>query len=476
MNLKNKLILLIMSLAIMLPSETYTRSLSKKQKQAIALAAKKLKAKKKTNKNKKKSSSKSKKSKKKSTKAKPKKKVVKKPAPKKVVRPVAPVVPVVAPRPIIVPVPVAPIPVAPVIPVAPIVVPMPIAPVIPAPIAPIVPAPIVPQPAPIIPVQQPAQNQNIHIRRNDNAWFNNFLQQIDEQDRRAEQEEADRLFAQRLQQEFDAEDRNIALEFDAAAPIVVQEDQAVPAPVAQALRECIICMDEKNNIVALPVCNHEFCADCIKEQATIAAREISLNDFKCPECQRQITEQDFSGMDYCREQYNSFIERRRNRENNGVQRPNIITQEDANILNETTKKCPNCNARIQRSGGCNHITCTHCRHEFCLQCLNFWIRGSHMSSVNCGPYHCRGGIEKFTPAYPTDTRPNRVQEDLVICRACNQEIYYRDNNYTEAPCGHLYHTNCYINHDETCRHAYMDTNCHTCNQSLRRNYNNYRYW
>lgn len=35
-------------------------------------------------------------------------------------------------------------------------------------------------------------------------------------------------------------------------------------------------------------------------------------------------------------------------------------------LKEATKACPNknCGIRIQRVGGCNHMTCTKCKHEF----------------------------------------------------------------------------------------------------------------
>lgn len=39
---------------------------------------------------------------------------------------------------------------------------------------------------------------------------------------------------------------------------------------------------------------------------------------------------------------------------------------------EGWKQCPMCNAMIELSYGCNHITCSCCDHEFCFQCLSPW--------------------------------------------------------------------------------------------------------
>lgn len=33
-----------------------------------------------------------------------------------------------------------------------------------------------------------------------------------------------------------------------------------------------------------------------------------------------------------------------------------------------TKKCPQCNANIQKNGGCSHMTCKRCSEEFCWHC------------------------------------------------------------------------------------------------------------
>jgi len=37
-----------------------------------------------------------------------------------------------------------------------------------------------------------------------------------------------------------------------------------------------------------------------------------------------------------------------------------------------TKQCPHCHANIERSEGCNHMTCRKCNYEFCWLCMIRW--------------------------------------------------------------------------------------------------------
>lgn len=46
--------------------------------------------------------------------------------------------------------------------------------------------------------------------------------------------------------------------------------------------------------------------------------------------------------------------------------------ETANWIQANTQGCPKCGSLIEKSGGCNHMTCSKCRYEFCWICLVSW--------------------------------------------------------------------------------------------------------
>ncbi|RKP32796.1 hypothetical protein METBISCDRAFT_25367 [Metschnikowia bicuspidata] len=46
--------------------------------------------------------------------------------------------------------------------------------------------------------------------------------------------------------------------------------------------------------------------------------------------------------------------------------------ETLNWLQVNTQSCPKCHALIEKNGGCNHITCKKCAHEFCWICFGDW--------------------------------------------------------------------------------------------------------
>ena len=51
-------------------------------------------------------------------------------------------------------------------------------------------------------------------------------------------------------------------------------------------------------------------------------------------------------------------------------------------LSEHTHKCPRCRANIQKNGGCNHMTCVHCKYEFCWVCHRGYQPG-HYNNSSC---------------------------------------------------------------------------------------------
>jgi ubiquitin len=59
-------------------------------------------------------------------------------------------------------------------------------------------------------------------------------------------------------------------------------------------------------------------------------------------------------------------------------------------LNANTKSCPTCNCRIEKNGGCNQMTCKHCKADFCWLCNELWPKNaSGGSSVPKHKQTCR---------------------------------------------------------------------------------------
>ncbi|RHW72222.1 E3 ubiquitin-protein ligase [Trypanosoma brucei equiperdum] len=54
-------------------------------------------------------------------------------------------------------------------------------------------------------------------------------------------------------------------------------------------------------------------------------------------------------------------------------------------IQSNTKECPNCHVPIEKDKGCNHMTCTRCRHEYCWVCLGPWVQHNNMY------YQCQRG-------------------------------------------------------------------------------------
>ncbi|KAF8149451.1 hypothetical protein B0H34DRAFT_802444 [Crassisporium funariophilum] len=66
--------------------------------------------------------------------------------------------------------------------------------------------------------------------------------------------------------------------------------------------------------------------------------------------------------------------------------------ETANWIKSNTKECTNCQSTIEKNGGCNHMTCKKCRHEFCWVCMGPW--SEHGTAwYSCNRYDEKTGID-----------------------------------------------------------------------------------
>lgn len=60
--------------------------------------------------------------------------------------------------------------------------------------------------------------------------------------------------------------------------------------------------------------------------------------------------------------------------------------ETANWVSANTKPCPQCGSTIEKNGGCNHMVCQQCKHEWCWICEADWAKHGN-SWYKCNFYN-----------------------------------------------------------------------------------------
>ena len=78
--------------------------------------------------------------------------------------------------------------------------------------------------------------------------------------------------------------------------------------------------------------------------------------------------------------------------------------ETANYIQANTKDCPKCMICIEKNGGCNHMQCYKCKHEFCWMCLRNW------TEHNREYYEC--SIYKENPQVANENSGLKAREAL----------------------------------------------------------------
>lgn len=64
---------------------------------------------------------------------------------------------------------------------------------------------------------------------------------------------------------------------------------------------------------------------------------------------------------------------------------NTNESENSSWILVNTKGCPQCSRRIEKNKGCNHMTCSMCRFEFCWICMADW-KNHNGNSYQCNQY------------------------------------------------------------------------------------------
>jgi hypothetical protein len=231
-------------------------------------------------------------------------------------------------------------------------------------------------------------------------------------------------------------------------------------------RNCITCLEDKEiqEFTALTCCGYsDMCNPCLEGMVDTAIKEQTTNALRCPNqgCAQGMPQEQVhiivrNNTDkfdaYCQVCTNEWVNRQRNsRHCPGIDctfsylfegNAQIITCQQCNItycsdcrinhsrnmscaearenqelgkdatkaerdtaamLGSIAKPCPQCNLYIERTVGCDHMTCRGCQHEFCWVCgQDFWPNNQRGGGHH--PIHCQQA-ETYHPLQPIN-RPS----------------------------------------------------------------------
>ncbi|UQC80887.1 IBR domain-containing protein [Colletotrichum lupini] len=103
--------------------------------------------------------------------------------------------------------------------------------------------------------------------------------------------------------------------------------------------------------------------------------------------------------------------------------------ETANWISANTKECPKCNSTIEKNGGCNHMTCRKCKHEFCWMCMGLW--SEHGTSwYNCNRFEEKSG---------TDARDAQAKSRISLERYLHYYNRYANHEQSAKLDKDIYH-------------------------------------
>lgn len=111
----------------------------------------------------------------------------------------------------------------------------------------------------------------------------------------------------------------------------------------------------KNQTLGIRYCPRATCSAALEEPRRSRHRRVNCDSCRQESCMR------------CGETFHRIpICRRMNKE----------LREWKKLHRMDARSCPSCKVAIEKNGGCKHMTCAHCEHQFCWICMRPWTKHS----------------------------------------------------------------------------------------------------
>lgn len=158
--------------------------------------------------------------------------------------------------------------------------------------------------------------------------------------------------------------------------------------------QCSVCEEEDCATDWNPefaTCRHKLCVDCMRKHINAfksdRGRGLSCHDRRCRRGKIEI--KDINVLLWNKSMGEAFtsdliaILNDLKKETAKLATTDHLDAATKALVNQISIACPNkrCQYRIERNGGCNHMTCQKCRYEFCWVCLQAWFL--HRGVYNC---------------------------------------------------------------------------------------------
>ncbi|KAG5266278.1 hypothetical protein AALO_G00229190 [Alosa alosa] len=206
-----------------------------------------------------------------------------------------------------------------------------------------------------------------------------------------------------------------------AAGLKIRNAQPPPSPAVQC-PVCLVAQSGGAEPAPTLCCNHYCCRSCWQEYLTARIEQNLVMNCNCPitDCRAQPTAQFFyniltdkdtisKGCDQilCKENIGSmgtcskccwsscfscnFPEAHypascshmsQWMDDGGYYEGMTMEAQSKHLAKLISKRCPSCQAQIEKNEGCLHMTCAKCNHGFCWRCLKPW-KPTHKDYYNC---------------------------------------------------------------------------------------------
>jgi len=159
-----------------------------------------------------------------------------------------------------------------------------------------------------------------------------------------------------------------------------------------------VLIEKDSTIGECPNCTHAFCILCKKASHGVAPCSIKTTEF------RKLRDEYM----YASEEERSLMEKKYGRRKLQHVFEEVVSDE---WVKENSKKCPNCECSIQKSEGCNKMTCIKCRCHFCWLCNMILTNGNPYSHFNNPSEECFNRLFEGIDGFNDDDDDDDFDED-----------------------------------------------------------------